>query len=852
MRAAVKPTILFLGASPEDRARRTLDREIRAIASWLRATPASGALKLAQEWAVRISDLQRCLLEHRPAVVHFSGQGSEAGELLLLDEHDGAASVNPEALARLFEILGEGIRAVVLNACFSAPQARAIARHVPCVIGMDGALDEQAATAWSGAFYRALSYGRSIGTAFALACNEIDLHQLPGGKVPELIEQQGVQAAQVVLGAGVTNAAFVVPFLQNPGFVGRDDDLEKLHALLQKGEAVGVRPAALTGMGGIGKTQLAVEYAYRYRDAYPGGVYWVNAAQSWEAELAKLAEETGLREDDAPEAERLSRLARAFARLLKARSDALLVFDNVDDPRALRTDTLGFVPTTLGCRLLFTTRRKDLGSSFASVEVRILPPQAALELLLSTEGRREVLALGTEAERAEARAICCAFGYLPLALALAAAYLGQYADITLADYRGRLAREGVLATLDDHELDARDLATRHDAAVGATFRLQWDALKGDEPKRVLETAALLGEASEVPRARLALLTGLSDRAEGGYPARLGSALRKLGDLSLVEELTENAIRLHPLVREFADKRIMEREAFAAACSARLSEVLWDMGRLHQEVASRGIDAVLGDLRIGAALAAADGRERFSQMLRPLDREAHHLRGWDPAEQPGFFLQQLRNQGFEMGFEELQQRAEAKLEEQRWAYLYERIRTSRASAALVRTLEGHTDMVQCVAITPDGRLAVSASADGTLTVWDLNAGHALHTLQGHTGPVQSVAVTPDGRLAVSASDDRTLKVWDLNAGHALHTLHGHTDWVGSVAVTPDGRLAVSASHDRTLKVWDVSMGHSFATLRTHAPLQCCAATPDGKTLLAGDEAGALHILDLRHADPLPRR
>ena len=62
---------------------------------------------------------------------------------------------------------------------------------------------------------------------------------------------------------------FIVPFPRNDKFVGRQDDLEKLHEALQGGKAVGVRPAALTGMGGIGKTQLAVEYAYRYQDSLP-------------------------------------------------------------------------------------------------------------------------------------------------------------------------------------------------------------------------------------------------------------------------------------------------------------------------------------------------------------------------------------------------------------------------------------------------------------------------------------------------------------------------------------------------------------------------------------------------------
>src|SRR4029078_3108803 len=117
---------------------------------------------------------------------------------------------------------------------------------------------------------------------------------------------------------------FLVPFRKDPHFVGREDDLEELHALLQKSEqskAVGARPAARTGMGVVGKTQLAVEYVYRHRHAYPGGIYWVNAAQNFQAELARLAEQVDLREDNAPESDRHRRLALAFASYLKARPD---------------------------------------------------------------------------------------------------------------------------------------------------------------------------------------------------------------------------------------------------------------------------------------------------------------------------------------------------------------------------------------------------------------------------------------------------------------------------------------------------------------------------------------------------
>jgi hypothetical protein len=88
---------------------------------------------------------------------------------------------------------------------------------------------------------------------------------------------------------------------------------------------------------------------------------------------------------------------------------------------------------------------------------------------------------------------------------------------------------------------------------------------------------------------------------------------------------------------------------------------------------------------------------------------------------------------------------------------------------------------------------------------------LRTLEGHSGFVTGVAVTGDGKRAVSASDDHTLKVWDLEGGRELRTLKGHADTVWSVAVTADGKRAVSASWDKTLKVWDLESGRELRTL-----------------------------------------
>ena len=108
------------------------------------------------------------------------------------------------------------------------------------------------------------------------------------------------------------------------------------------------------------------------------------------------------------------------------------------------------------------------------------------------------------------------------------------------------------------------------------------------------------------------------------------------------------------------------------------------------------------------------------------------------------------------------------------------------------------------------------------------------------------------MAVSASDDKTLKVWELGSGRELRTLTGHTDMVKAVAVTPDGRCAVSASEDKTLKVWELGSGRELRTLTGHTGLGHCGGGdagraagglgvggPDAEGVGAGQRARAAH-------------
>jgi len=165
-------------------------------------------------------------------------------------------------------------------------------------------------------------------------------------------------------------------------------------------------------------------------------------------------------------------------------------------------------------------------------------------------------------------------------------------------------------------------------------------------------------------------------------------------------------------------------------------------------------------------------------------------------------------------------------------------------ALLRTLEGHSDSVRGVSMTPDGRRAVSASDDKSLKVWDLETGRELRTLEGHSSPVYGAAVSPDGRRAISASEDCTLKVWDLETGRELRTLEGHSASVDGVAMSPDGRRAVSASVDKTLKVWDLETGRELRTLEGHSQMVCgVAVSPDGRRAVSASADKTLKVWDL---------
>lgn len=178
--------ILFLAANPKDTDKLQLNEEARDIDQVLRRAKFR-KFKLEPQWAVRVADLQEYLLRYEPDIVHFSGHGTPSSEIILEDNSGNSKPVSSRALSRLFSVLKDNIKCVVLNTCYSEQQAKAIANHIDCVIGISKKIGDSSAISFALAFYQALGYGKDVKKAFDLGCVQIGLENLNEQDKPKLI-----------------------------------------------------------------------------------------------------------------------------------------------------------------------------------------------------------------------------------------------------------------------------------------------------------------------------------------------------------------------------------------------------------------------------------------------------------------------------------------------------------------------------------------------------------------------------------------------------------------------------------------------------------------------------------------
>jgi len=246
-RSPMTHTILFLAANPLGTDRLELDREARAIQAELERSGFRDSFELVTRWAAEPLDLLRELRRLKPTVVHFSGHGAsgagaghrvaQRAELAPRRDHGGEAGlrdgepghglffqgaggrpqlVSTEALEETFGAAGASVRLVVLSACYSDVQARALLPHVGCVVGMSGAIRDDAARTFAIGFYGGLGERESIAAAYRQGCAAISLEGLRDRDRPQLAVRADVDASKLVLAAVAPSAAAAVAAAAGP------------------------------------------------------------------------------------------------------------------------------------------------------------------------------------------------------------------------------------------------------------------------------------------------------------------------------------------------------------------------------------------------------------------------------------------------------------------------------------------------------------------------------------------------------------------------------------------------------------------------------------------------------------
>lgn len=147
--------------------------------------------------------------------------------------------------------------------------------------------------------------------------------------------------------------------------------------------------------------------------------------------------------------------------------------------------------------------------------------------------------------------------------------------------------------------------------------------------------------------------------------------------------------------------------------------------------------------------------------------------------------------------------------------------------------GDSDRVYSATFSPDGKTLATGTARHTIRLWDVASRTKTATLTGHTNGVDCVVFSPDGRTLASSSDDKTIRLWDVVGRGSVATLTGHTDTILTVAFSPDGRTLASGCNDKTIRLWDVASRTTTATLTGHTGgVGCVVFSPDGKSLASG--------------------
>jgi hypothetical protein len=259
-------------------------------------------------------------------------------------------------------------------------------------------------------------------------------------------------------------------FHGSTNFVGRKYEINRVHEKLQKTGAVAI--SAVSGMAGVGKTELATQYARQHEADYPGGICWLDARGSkLAAAMVQFAQlymklevpQQNLRGNPLSITEQV---AWCWQNWQPPDGLVLVVLDDVTKLASCRE----LLPTTSRFRVLITTRLRNLDPNIQEIPLDVLSPEAALQLLTALVGERRV-----QRELETAQELCKWLGYLPLGLELVGRYVSKKPpNWTLAKMLQRLKAQRLEdEAINRHQQQLQQTLSTAQQGVKVAFELSW-------------------------------------------------------------------------------------------------------------------------------------------------------------------------------------------------------------------------------------------------------------------------------------------------------------------------------------------------------------------------------------------
>jgi len=593
----------------------------------------------------------------------------------------------------------------------------------------------------------------------------------------------------------------------------------------------------LLGIGGIGKTTLAIKVAHQVQSDFEF-VIWRslrNAPPALDllADLIKfLAQKQDM--EIPPSAESAGLLLLQYLRQHRC----LLILDNAET--LLQTgDRYGYyqsgyedygrlyqqIGETAHLSCLIVTSRERPRDLVAKVGMNLPVRSLTIKGLSYIEGRDLISSTGQfTGDLVAWQLINERYAGNPLALKIAASFIHMICNGDLYEFLAILGQSSFIFD------DIRDLLDQ-----------QFQRLSLQEREVMVWLA--------IRREPIALLELLEDFVQPVPPHQMLQVLTSLQSRSLIEKVENNLFTQQPVVMEYVTNCLIEQMS-DQICQWQPGDAIDDVCLLQKyalvqvqakdyvrEAQTRLVLRPILDHLITQFRLATDIEQHFQQMLQAMRTNPAPTKGYAA----GNLINLLRQFGADISGYNFSQLTVWQADLQGIA-LYD---VDFSEADLSKSRFSQTfGWITAIAFSPDGNYWAAGDTAGAIHLWSCDSEHHQVTLKAHQSFTFTIAISPDSQRLVSGSLDGTIKFWELRTGQCLYSLNAHEKIVWSVAFSKDGNWFASGCEDGTIKVWDCKTGQCLQTLSANqSSIRSVVFTADSHHVLSAGEDHQVRLWDL---------